>query len=298
MKHIDKLKECGVLQLEGRTEAAKKIREQMFGKYSKEQLEAQSWRAVDEGRPNCPAHIETMRSSAFAQERSAFFQGKECHWMWIDHVQITLRKGMRMKKALVAVILVVLGPYVRGADPERFSIQTDVGTSIMYDFELEGTDITFDVGTRLDIAPGYRMTRHLALELETGFIWNAFSKYGKASLEGDHLQIPMLLQFVWRPWANSRFCPLIFAGSGGVYDHSTMDSFDNVDIDQREDGLYSAFQGGAGFEWALRKNLLVGMVYKYLYVHTQEHFSLPGVSNLDSNGTKTQSVSVRLRYRF
>ena len=40
MKHIDKLKESGALQLEDRTEAAKKIREQMFGKYTKEQLEA------------------------------------------------------------------------------------------------------------------------------------------------------------------------------------------------------------------------------------------------------------------
>ena len=42
MKHIDKLKESGVLQIEDRGEAAKKIREQMFGKYTKEQLEAAS----------------------------------------------------------------------------------------------------------------------------------------------------------------------------------------------------------------------------------------------------------------
>src|SRR3954469_24897982 len=40
LKHIDKLKESGVLQIEDRGEAAKKIRELMFGKYTKEQLEA------------------------------------------------------------------------------------------------------------------------------------------------------------------------------------------------------------------------------------------------------------------
>src|SRR4051812_46659419 len=40
MKHIDKLKSSGVLQIEDRGEAAKKIRELMFGKYTKEQLEA------------------------------------------------------------------------------------------------------------------------------------------------------------------------------------------------------------------------------------------------------------------
>jgi hypothetical protein len=40
MKHIDKLKSSGVLQIEDRGEAAKKIRETMFGKYTKEQLEA------------------------------------------------------------------------------------------------------------------------------------------------------------------------------------------------------------------------------------------------------------------
>ena len=42
MKHIDKLKSSGVLQIEDRGEAAKKIRETMFGKYTKEQLEAAS----------------------------------------------------------------------------------------------------------------------------------------------------------------------------------------------------------------------------------------------------------------
>src|ERR1041385_812465 len=40
MKHIDKLKASGALQVEDRGEAAKKIRETMFGKYTKEQLEA------------------------------------------------------------------------------------------------------------------------------------------------------------------------------------------------------------------------------------------------------------------
>lgn len=40
MKHLDKLKSSGVLQIEDRGEAARKIRETMFGKYTKEQLEA------------------------------------------------------------------------------------------------------------------------------------------------------------------------------------------------------------------------------------------------------------------
>jgi alpha-L-arabinofuranosidase len=40
MKHIDKLKQSGALQLEDRGEAAQKIRETLFGRYTKEQLEA------------------------------------------------------------------------------------------------------------------------------------------------------------------------------------------------------------------------------------------------------------------
>ena len=40
MKHLDKLKSSGTLQIEDCSEAAKKIRELMFGKYTKEQLEA------------------------------------------------------------------------------------------------------------------------------------------------------------------------------------------------------------------------------------------------------------------
>ena len=46
MKHIDKLKSSGVLQIEDRGEAAKKIRELMFGKYTKEQLEAAKFSVV------------------------------------------------------------------------------------------------------------------------------------------------------------------------------------------------------------------------------------------------------------
>jgi hypothetical protein len=40
MKHLDKLKASGALQIEDRFEAAKRIREDLFGKYTKEQLDA------------------------------------------------------------------------------------------------------------------------------------------------------------------------------------------------------------------------------------------------------------------
>lgn len=40
MKHIDKLKESGALQIEDRGDAAKRIRAELFGKYSEQQLEA------------------------------------------------------------------------------------------------------------------------------------------------------------------------------------------------------------------------------------------------------------------
>ena len=42
MKHMDKLKSSGTLQIENRSEAAKKIREQLFGKSTKEQMETAS----------------------------------------------------------------------------------------------------------------------------------------------------------------------------------------------------------------------------------------------------------------
>ena len=40
MKHLDKLKASGALQIEDRSEAAKKIREELFGKYTREQINA------------------------------------------------------------------------------------------------------------------------------------------------------------------------------------------------------------------------------------------------------------------
>ena len=40
LKQLDKLKASGVLEVEDRSEAAKKIRETIFGKYTKEQLDA------------------------------------------------------------------------------------------------------------------------------------------------------------------------------------------------------------------------------------------------------------------
>ena len=45
MKHLDKLKASGVLEVEDRNEAARKIRETMFGKYTKEQLDAAAFAA-------------------------------------------------------------------------------------------------------------------------------------------------------------------------------------------------------------------------------------------------------------
>ena len=47
MKHIDKLKSSGGLQIEDRSEAAKKMRKLMFGKYAKEQLKPRRSAARD-----------------------------------------------------------------------------------------------------------------------------------------------------------------------------------------------------------------------------------------------------------
>jgi hypothetical protein len=179
----------------------------------------------------------------------------------------------------------------------RFDVSTDVGVSIMWDFELGGRDLTFDPGMRFDIVPQLRLTPQFAVEFNTGVIWNTFGAIESIPLKGDHFQIPALLQGVWTVPLQSNTKPFLGVAAGGVYDHSMIDTFNGNAVLLKESGLYPAFQGVAGAEWQLTDRLVIGIVYKYLYVHTQEHFSLPDM-DVNSNGTKTQSVSLRMRYEF
>ena len=202
-------------------------------------------------------------------------------------------------KRLVEGLLVAISmtSVVYGDEFPAFDVTTDAGISIMHDFELGGRDLTFDPGLRLDIAPQIRFTSQFAAELNTGVIWNTFAAIESVPLKGDHFQVPLFLQGVWTIPLRYSTKPFLGVAVGGVYDHSTIDTFNGNGVGLRESGLYPAFQGVAGAEWQLTDRLAIGIVYKYLYVHTQEHFSLPGM-DVRSNGTKTQSASVRMRYRF
>lgn len=210
--------------------------------------------------------------------------------MWISSVSMKrLVQGLLVAVSMTSIVYCDEYP--------GFDVSTGVGISIMHDFELGGRDLTFDPGIRFDITPQLGFTPQFAVGFNTGVIWNTFAAIESVPLKGDHFQVPLLLQGVWTIPLRYNTKPFLGVAAGGVYDHSTIDTFNGSAVGLRESGLYPAFQGITGVEWQLTDRLAIGIVFKYLYVHTQEHFSLPGME-VKSNGTKTQSVSAGMRYRF
>ena len=155
----------------------------------------------------------------------------------------------------------VAGPY----------LNIGAGINIPGDVEATVTDPTFgsntgdlelDPGFRASISGGVHFTPMLAVELESGFLYNEVDGSDDVALS----HVPILANVIFRfDTGGSPWVPFIGAGAGGVL---SMLDFDNDDIDEDESDtdFVFAWQGLAGIHYQFSDNMSVGVTYKYLGV--------------------------------
>jgi OmpA-OmpF porin, OOP family len=150
------------------------------------------------------------------------------------------------------------------------------GQDLPLSFNMAGFSTTLDqpkfqlgTGTRLDLMAGYNFSESLALELETGFLYNPINTlttsgvfFGVPFTEDTPLdlnlwQVPLLANVVYTIPLHSNFKPFIGAGAGGIW--SIISGEGSTEYD-----FTFAFQGLAGVKYVLSDRADIGVVYKFL----------------------------------
>ena len=215
-----------------------------------------------------------------------------------------MENNKRTQLVICALLGLAAAPLASAQEPGSFYFRSGVGVSIVEDIEEElrgpGPTETFKFsltpGVRLDLVPGYAVNDFLAVEFNTGAIWNGLDEIdgpsGSLELEGDFLQVPLLASVVGRfPIEDTGLIPFVGGGGGGVYQYLNIDRVGGTAVDDSGDDIYPAFQVFGGLLYEMGENWSIGLVYKYLYVLSGEDEDVPGLGRLESDDTRTHSVS-------
>src|ERR1051325_727767 len=190
---------------------------------------------------------------------------------------------------LAGLCLFVSGVAVQGADGAGGYFKFDAGLALQQDVrvkELDGMPVanivpgatvsdvklTFDPGFRFDLGGGYNFNDAVALGVETGMIYNSVDRIkfkfvnssgpGSASIpfptDVNFFQIPILATLVYTLPLRSQFRPFVGGGAGGV-----ASIFQGPDINTESEFNF-AYQGMAGFAFAINPKLDIGVTYKFL----------------------------------
>ncbi|HZR19922.1 MAG TPA: outer membrane beta-barrel protein [Verrucomicrobiae bacterium] len=121
-----------------------------------------------------------------------------------------------VKAILLFLVVLWSGFAVFGAtDQPTLYVRTEAGPAFLNtlraDYGIGHFDEPTDVGTRVDLTLGYRLTSSLAAELNGGMVWNKLLDMA----QHDFYQVPVMANLVWKP-AYGRLAPFVGAGAGGV----------------------------------------------------------------------------------
>ena len=199
-------------------------------------------------------------------------------------MKMTLPYAVASAVLFAATAHIHAAPYAPNPYPEEpyytrgpFYISADIGGVILQDTTAKnaGAKIAFNPGVRGDLTFGYQIAPPIAVEFETGSIWNSLSTqnglYISASgLNVDLFQIPFLANLVFRLPPRNGFSAYIGGGVGGVasqFDVSNPNDnggFFNSENHITDTDVTFAYQGKIGLTYSFNPNMEVGVGYKFL----------------------------------
>src|SRR5687768_8185289 len=204
-----------------------------------------------------------------------------------------------MKTPLVAAAVVAC-PLIAAAQSESGGyIRLGAGLSLVEDIEgyfedfpdpRTNFELTLDPGLRFDIAPGYNFNRYVGLEFNTGVVWNTIDSIevedGRSiSVDGTLWQIPFLANVILRYPTDMQITPFVGAGGGGLLMGITVDNTDDIDVYDRSDDIFGAFQLFGGLQYEITESLSLGLVYKYLHLFSEQEdpYDIAGLGDITTH---------------
>lgn len=168
--------------------------------------------------------------------------------------------------------------------PQEVSIRSVAGV------DLSGVEASFDPGPRTTLALGIAYQKYFSFEIESGWLYNqgeVEDEAGRTKL--DMHQVPIMANAIVRFPVHSRIYPYAGGGAGGV---GTFWESRESDSDFSEDDWVFGYQAFAGVAFALKKNLDLGVFYKFL--GTEDH----EFGDVSAGRTHTHSFGANLVWRF
>jgi opacity protein-like surface antigen len=156
--------------------------------------------------------------------------------------------------------------YFRGDLGAALAQETDVKQFLG---PVDGVEVDFDPGLQLGVAGGYRITPWLAVELESGVLFNSVHEVGGDSIDASLTQLPFMANLVVQCNNFDRWVPFVGLGAGGV---SSI-----LDIDQRfaanggtlyvegnDVDLVFGYHAFAGLRYEFNDRMGVGLIYRFM----------------------------------
>lgn len=218
---------------------------------------------------------------------------------------------------------------------EGFYVSPQVGGSVVQDVNINpvtasgtiggaavsGTldaTLNFDAGFRFDAPVGYRFNEWFSLEFAPGVIVNpmnsvsfngdltvggtTFSAGGTADLDGNLIQVPLIVNFILTIPTDSRWEPFIGGGVGAVFSSATFnnisDNTGTLDLDQDATCWALGYSALAGLNYHFSRDISIGVVYKFTGTGNQSYGGSTLGDLLETNGTFTHSVQADATFRF
>jgi opacity protein-like surface antigen len=158
--------------------------------------------------------------------------------------------------------------YFRGDLGPSFAMETDVEDFLG---TVDGGEVEFDPGLRMGVAGGYRITPWLAVELESGVLFNSVNEVEGESIDASLTQVPFMGNVVIQCNNFNRLVPFVGAGAGGV--SSILDIDERFDvgggtlfIEGNDADVVFGYHVFGGVRYEFNERMGVGVIYRFMGV--------------------------------
>ena len=185
------------------------------------------------------------------------------------------------------------------AQASNWYVSGDVGGALQQDIfdKSDVGNLSFDPGVRADVILGYKLNDSLAVELESGIVWNSVDALrgvplSAANQSADLYQIPILLNGTYH-FQSGKFIYYIGGGVGGaasIFDLTSRSVGPNgSDVD-----FTFAYQAEAGIKYMINDRASIGIGYKFL--GTLSHSWDIEYFNLKTDPTYTHAIFASINW--
>lgn len=196
---------------------------------------------------------------------------------------------------------------------DRMYVRTDVGPSFTqdtsarlrslipppYGSSIFHSKVQFNAGVRGGVSVGYQITKPLAVELETGVIWDSVKTAPDLTY-----QIPLMANLLYQVPLGKSWKAYLGAGAGETFSHLQVLIWDeSIHGLLREEGTSFAFtyQAQAGVHYSVSDHLDIGFGYKFTHVGENRwdaRAPFGGPATVRVNGLYNHMVLLSATYKF